>query len=104
MRIYEMNRNGGKTNMLVEWLKYNPHGVLIVHSVQERQRILKQYGGLTFREDRIQEDEKRVVTIQSVLEGKLRGRHPLIVAVDNLDLILPYILGAQVGPVTMTSE
>lgn len=105
MRIYEMGRQTGKTRKLVDWLRFNPHGVLIVHSAEERQRILRQYGyGLTYSKERKAEDDSRVITVQGVLDGRLRGRHPLIVAVDNLDLILPYLLGAEVGPVTMTPE
>lgn len=96
MRIYEAGRGTGKTTQLVNWLRFNPDGVLIVHSEMEKNRIIEEYTWISLNSD-------RVVTISQVLNGRLRGRHPRpTFAVDNLDLILPMIIGGPVGPITMT--
>lgn len=96
MKIYANGRQTGKTTQLVRWLGVHPDGVLVVYSAQERDRILKEY---------INVDPDRIKTIAAVLEGKLRGRNPRpIIAIDNLDLILPQIMGGTIGPVTLTPE
>lgn len=78
MQIYQSGRQTGKTTMLINWLRVNPDGVLVVHSAGERDSVLKQYGGHTLRGDRIMKSEQRVFTIQGVLDGRLRGRHPIV--------------------------
>ena len=36
-------------------------------------------------------------------DGRLRGRsRDLIIGIDNLDLVLPYLFGGPIGPVTAT--
>lgn len=96
MKIYEAGRQTGKTTQLVNWLRTNPDGVLIVHTAIERDRVIKEFTFLNL-------NPNRVVTLNHVLSGRIRGKYPRpIFAVDNLDLILPMILGGTVGPVTMT--
>lgn len=96
MKIIEGGRGTGRTTQLVLWVRRFPNRVLVVHSETERDRILKDY---------FNTNKDQVITIQAVLDGRLRGRNPRpILGVDNLDLILPYVLGNAVGPVMMTRE
>lgn len=98
MILLGSDRNTGKTTHLLSWLERESNRILIVHSAQERARILKEYPDSDYFPNRI-------VTIQHVLDGRLRGRHPRPeFAIDNLDLILPYIIGGSIGPVTYTEN
>lgn len=94
MRLLNWPRRTGKTTYLVTWLEMTPHSVMVVHSESERDRILRENPQL---------EPERVLSLYSVLNGKLRGRERTTVAVDNLDLILPQLFnGCTVGPVTLT--
>lgn len=94
MRVYQTGRNTGKTTMLVSWLERETNRILIVHSAQERDRLLKDYPHIS---------ANQIVTAQQVLNGGIRGRYPRPeLGIDNLDLILPYIFGGSIGPITMT--
>lgn len=96
MRVYQTRRNTGKTTMLVSWLSRESNRILIVHSAQERDRLLKKYPHISGH---------RIVTAQHALDGRIRGLYPHPeLAIDNLDLILPYIFGGSIGPITMTGE
>jgi hypothetical protein len=94
MRVYQSGRRTGKTTFLLSWLERESNRILIVHSAQERDRLLKEYPHI---------GANQIVTANHVIEGKIRGRHPLPeLAIDNLDLILPFIFGGSIGPITMT--
>ncbi|SRR6266498_750352 len=96
MEIYQAGRQTGKTDHLISWLKFKSNRVLVVHSAKERARIIKEYPDI---------DPVKIFTIESVLSGRMRGVvGNVVIGVDNLDLILPQILGGSVGPVTMTDE
>ena len=94
MRVYQSGRQTGKTTMLISWLERETNRILIVHSAQERDRLLTDYPHIS---------ANQIVTAHHALEGKIRGRHPYPeLAIDNLDLILPFIFGGSIGPITMT--
>lgn len=96
MRVYQSGRNTGKTTFLVGWLERESNRILIVHSAQERDRLLSEYTHI---------GAEQIVTAQHAIEGRIRGRHPRPeLAIDNLDLILPYLFGGSIGPITMTGE
>lgn len=92
MKFYIQPRQTGKTFMLMDWLHNTLNGVVVVHSFQERDRLARDYPFLA----------DRIYSIDSVIDGRLRGRRNLVVGIDNLDLILPYLIGAPIGPVTAT--
>lgn len=94
MRIYVSGRQTGKTTDLLFWLKSTPEGVLIVHSTAEKYRLQKENPEL----------KGRIHTAFDAAEGFLRGRRNIIIGIDNLDLILPALFGAPIGPVMMTRE
>lgn len=95
MEIYQVGRGKGKTNSLLRWLKATPNGMLLVHSEAEKKRLLDENEWLsTFQ----------IISPGRLLDGGLRGHRQTILAIDNLDLILPTLLGATIGPVTMTPE
>lgn len=97
MRVYQSGRGTGKTTFLLSWLERESNRILIVHSAQERDRLLK----LIENHPRISVDQ--IVTANHVLEGRIRGKYPRPeLAIDNLDLILPFIFGGSIGPITMT--
>lgn len=94
MKIYQSSRRQGKTTYMLGWLRVHPTGVLVVHSYAEKHRLSKENPEL----------EDRIITVDAMRYGKLRGRRDLIIGIDNLDLILPYLFGGPIGPVTMTEE
>jgi hypothetical protein len=79
---------------MIQWLRWERDGILIVHSISEVYRLEKEFPDL----------KGRIYPPHSVSDGRLRGRRNLIVGIDNLDLILPALFGAEVGPVTVTEE
>lgn len=97
MRLVVGGRASGKTFKMVNWLKASPNHILVVHSEQEAHRIREDYY-LNLGEC------NRIISVHSALNGKLRGsRRETVIAIDNLDLMLPFIMGASIGPVTLTN-
>lgn len=96
MRIYNMPRQSGKTTLLINWLTLDENHILIVHSTEEASRLRRDY----------EEVADQIVTVTFVVGGGLRGRRNIVVAIDNLDLILPALLGwpNRIGPITYTGE
>jgi hypothetical protein len=90
-------RMGGKTTEALKWLKETPGAVLLVHS-EAYAACLRRDHGLT---------DRQVMSHRSA-GTRLRGRRQVTVAVDNLDVILPQLLGlspdARVELVTATGE
>jgi hypothetical protein len=94
-----MPRQSGKTTFLMSWLMLDPNHMLVVHSGSEADRLKKLYG---FRKI-----DNQIVSIDYVMSGRLRGKKDAVIAIDNLDLILPQILGTwgnQIGPITYTGD
>lgn len=82
-----MHRCEGKTHLAVEWIKADPCGrVLLTVSEISAAQVRKQYGL----------DDKQVMSYRSA-PARLRGRSNIELAVDDLDAILPALLG--IGPV-----
>lgn len=98
MKIETRGRRTGKTTLQLTRLRRETNSVLLVHSVMERDRLLM--------ENESWLDSDRVVTVDDVLDRGLRGRYPRpVVNIDNLDLVLSWLLGGlAVGLVTMTEE
>lgn len=97
MRIYNMPRQSGKTTMLVNWLAESDNHILIVHSFAEADRIRREHPDVA----------GQIVGIDTVKSGFLRGHHNKVYAIDNLDLILPQLLGSwgnEIGPITYTGD
>lgn len=104
MEIIVAPRQTGKTTYLLARLEADPESVMIVHSYPERERLQREiYRELGSNEDYAKQVADRIVSIDHVISGRLRGRKVSEIHVDNLDLILPYMLGGKVGTVT-TSE
>lgn len=93
MRIYIAGRQTGKTTNLIAWIGEDPNRVLIVHSMFEAYRLHRDYPDL----------EDQIIPI-SLVEKSLRGKRDVEVAIDNLDLILPQLIMARIGPVTYTGD
>ena len=83
-------RQGGKTHLSVEWLREDPDHRVIVTANAQMARDLRQGYGLT---------EKQVAVAGS---ASIRGRRAEY-AVDNLDIILPQLLGTGPNPVTVVT-
>lgn len=95
MRIDQRGRGGGKTYDLMWKLVGDPDAVVVVHSYGERDRLQKDYPTI----------KNQIYCIDSVISGKLRGKKISVIHVDNLDLILPFLLGNnRIGTVTLTPE
>lgn len=91
------DRCGGKTTEALKWLKENPGAVLLVHDESYAVRLRRDHG-LT---------GQQVMPYQAA-GRRLLGRHPLVVGVDNLDIMLRSLLGlspdARVELVTATGQ
>lgn len=92
MMVWPSRRQSGKTTYMLGWLRTHPTGVLIVHSTHEAWRLERKNPDLT----------GRFFTPGMAADGALRGRKDLIIGIDNLDLVLPYLFGGPIGPVTLT--
>lgn len=79
MEFVSLPRRGGKTRAVVEYLKANPHAVLLVPAAQHARTLLQQYPELR---------ECQIVTPDHVRDGALRGMGKPRIAIDNLDLVL----------------
>lgn len=88
-------RQGGKTHETVEWLRADPLRVLIVHDETERKRLMDTY----------KVPSGQIYNAQTC-RARLAGRGVTEVAVENLDLILGYLLGVYnpIVRVTATGE
>lgn len=86
------NRGSGKTTKAAEWVKEHEGAVLVVHSVSEAQRVMRDYG-LT---------NKQVCGYDDVRDGRLRGRDPRpLLVVENLDLLFIRYFGQTPDVLTM---
>lgn len=105
MRIFNMPRQTGKTTMLLSKLELDPKAIMVVHSWPERERL---HHELHIRWENNPEIAAqiadRIITIDHVISGKLRGRQFSEIHIDNLDLILPYLIGGRLGDVTYTGD
>lgn len=90
MRIVSLERQRGKTETLIEWVRAKPNRVIIVMSAREADRIIRKYGLSSLQ-----------VLIWGMVPGA-RGRD-VEIAIDNLDLILRQVCG-DVKIVTVTKE
>lgn len=84
MKIFGGGRQVGKTYRLVQMLKADPSGVLIVPNVKMANRLRDQYGL----------DESQVVSINQA--ATLRGRE-VNFYVDNLELLVGPLLSLRLG-------
>lgn len=84
-------RGGGKTFEAVHYVKTIEGGVLLVATSEMKRRVMIDY--------ELQDDQ--VCTVGG--REWLRGRRPCTVVIDNLDLILTQLVGANVGMVTLTA-
>lgn len=102
MEIIQSGRRMGKTTYLLSRLEQDPESVMVVHSYQERDRLKREIHERWDDIDIAGEIANRIVSIDSIISGHLRGRQFSEIHVDNLDLILPYLLGGKIGTVTTT--
>lgn len=94
MTTYHINgRQTGKTMALLNWLKFYPNGVILVHNQSEKERLLGLPGVV----------DSQVETVDSWIAGAKDGRSPGPVAVDNIEFMIQHFLG-PVDQVTATGE
>lgn len=92
MKFVIRPRQGGKTHATVQWLREDPdRRVIIAHSAATASDLRRRYD-LT---------ERQVVTVDSI-RTRERGRRAEY-AVENLDIMLPYLLGTGPNPVSMVT-
>lgn len=84
MQIFGGGRQVGKTYRIVQMLKADPSGVLIVPNVKMANRLREQYGL----------NESQVVSINQ--GAKLQGRE-VNLYVDNLELLIGPLLSLRLG-------
>jgi hypothetical protein len=112
MRFDIRGRGEGKTTDLLHMLIEDPKAILVVHSEQERGRLLKKLLPLVVelkgsQAQRAQEDRaKRIITYADLLRRGLYGQpHDRHILIDNVDILLQQLVGAHtVTYVTATKE
>ena len=95
MRVELGGRQTGRTTRMIEWLKDNPSGILIVHSESEAQRLSNLHD-----HDGIMELRLRIVSVESWMNRRPSFHLPAV-AVDNADMVLQQLLGTGIDVVTM---
>lgn len=91
-------RRSGKTTDILMWMNGHKDRVMVVHSVQEKRRLLE------WIDDRkLEISEAQLITLDQVSRGSLRGRN-VRVGVDNLDFMLNALFGAEVDIVAATGD
>lgn len=93
MEIILGGRSSGKTTEAVAWVKEHEDAVLVVLNEQMGRHVQQRYGL----------DQRQIVTLQQIKNGRLRGRTPHLV-LDGLEFILASALGTQPEVVTMQVE
>ena len=81
MRIESGGRGSGRTYKMIEWLKENPYGILVVHNEAEAQWLRDHYDP-----DGIMEIGNRIVPMRAWMNRKPSFHAPQV-AIDNADLI-----------------
>ena len=94
MKFDIRGRGRGKTTDLVKEVLATRNGILLVAWSDEAARLIHEYPELN----------KRVVTPTNL--HTVRGRFPggAVVYIDNLELILPLLVGSPVAKVTMNAQ
>lgn len=103
MRFWITGRRTGKTTMALKWMKVkkmqglNP--VLIVHSVQEADRLYESTKNIRGESPF---ETWQIIAHHQLRSGVLSSKRDIVFAVDNIDLVLPALLGGEVEFVTGT--
>lgn len=106
MLVISRPRQSGKTTTLIKWMQAAPEGehrVLVSHSHERAMQLLRRY----VREEPSGLESWQFVALDEVLsaQNRARGRSGRVIfAVDDLDLVISRLLGAEVGAVSLTSE
>lgn len=100
MKIMVAPRGAGKSNYILRWLEAAPSGVtrVVIHptvSMAHNQRDAARYRGLNL-------DDHQFIGIKQV--DRLMGLKNVEVAIDNLDLLLDYLIGHKTSVATTTGE
>lgn len=83
--IITRSRQTGKTTALISIFKRNPQAILIVHRERRKVEMALAYG-LSGT------DLDRIYTVDNVRD-RLRGKQAGTILIDDLDVILPQLLG-----------
>ncbi len=101
MRLHIGPRQSGKTTALLEWLRAGPDRYVVVHSQFEAYRLSQlviEYPDLF----------DKIITVDELISKRiLRGKRNAEIAIDNLDLVLPQLIGSfstTIGPITYTGD
>lgn len=91
MRFIVRHRSQGKTTKLIEWMKAAPEGearVLITHSLGETNRLQRENPDMASWQFVNIPD----LTGAGFMAGVLAGRRNVVLAIDNLDMVLQSLL------------
>jgi hypothetical protein len=95
-------RQGGKTTELLTWLLDHPDRCVLVLDEQRRRSLVRMLGQM---ERAKVSDAKRILTLTDISYNGLRGSTATDIGIDDLDAILPILLGPwhkTIGMVTAT--
>lgn len=85
-RVILKPRHAGKTTQMLQWLRDTPDGVMVCATEHEAMRL---------REENPDLEGRRFVSATDA--RNLAGRRPVVLGVDNIDLVLAALLGHRVG-------
>lgn len=105
MKVIYRPRAAGKTTTLMEWLKENQEHILIVFSVGEKQRIIKEYAKEELETGEPLPDwVERIYTPFELTNshGKFTGKEKF--SIDNADMILEQMLRKSISIMSLTKE
>lgn len=112
-------RKGGKTAKVVEWLLAEEPGefrVVLCLDESEAHRVAMEYLIATMPDEAegwlheapkrhpVEQDKLRFLTVSRLRDEVLRGRRGVVMAIDNLDMLIRQLVMCDVGLVTWTGD
>jgi hypothetical protein len=92
VKFFISGRQAGKTSSVVEAMRWENNAVMIVHNMKEATRIVETYPWM----------QGKVATVSRAATGLLSNRYQKVY-IDNLDLVLPALLGGINAEINVTA-
>lgn len=99
MKILTLPRAGGKTTAALTYLLANPNAYYVSHTRQGADSAFRQAKALSF-----DLDKSRFISVTDTRDKVSGSSESPVLVVDNVDIVLMYLLGARVELATMTGS
>lgn len=105
MKIIVSAPGEGKTTLMMKWLLEKPEHLLVVFSVQEKQRLFKEFAKEQLEANAgLPEWTERVYTPFELEQFRSRFSGKEVIGVDNADMVLAHFLRRPISIVSMTGN